>query len=342
VGNNILLSVKGLEIEIHTPKGPLVPIQNLSFYIKKGESVCLVGESGCGKSITALSLPGLLPSPPFRIRKGEVIFDGTDLTGLTHNQLCSIRGKRMAMIFQEPMTALNPVFNIGDQIAESITTHFRLPAGQVRKRVIEVLRQVQMPAPEERISSYPHQLSGGLRQRAMIAMALACHPDFLIADEPTTALDVTIQAQILELLNRLRKQQNLSLLFITHNLGVVAQIAHKVLIMYAGNIVEEAPVKEIFENPLHPYTQGLLASVPYGLREGIRRLTSIPGSVPALDSIPPGCAFQDRCTKATNICRRIKPERIQVSKDRQVSCHLFRCKRSQGASSSNMLSPLVF
>ena len=330
MGNDILLSVKGLEIEIHTNKGPLVPIRGLSFYIKKGESVCLVGESGCGKSVTALSLPGLLPSPPFRIRKGEVIFDGTDLRGLTHSQLCSIRGKRIAMIFQEPMTALNPVFNIGDQIAESITTHFRLPTGQVRERVIEVLRQVQMPAPEERVSSYPHQLSGGLRQRAMIAMALACHPDFLIADEPTTALDVTIQAQILELLNRLREEQNLSLLFITHNLGVVAQIAHRVLIMYAGNIVEEAPVKELFENPLHPYTQGLLASVPYGLHEGTRRLISIPGSVPALDAIPPGCAFQDRCTKATAICRRVKPERIQVTKDRQVSCHLF----SRGDTSS--------
>lgn len=337
MGNDILLSVKGLEIEIHTNKGPLVPIQGLSFYIKKGESVCLVGESGCGKSITALSLLGLLPSPPFKIKKGEVIFDGTNLIGLSPRQLCSIRGKRMAMIFQEPMTALNPVFSIGDQIAESITTHFRLPTRQVKERIIKILREVQMPAPEERISSYPHQLSGGLRQRAMIAMALACHPDFLIADEPTTALDVTIQAQILELLGRLREQENLSLLFITHNLGVVAQIAHRVLIMYAGNIVEEAPVKELFENPIHPYTQGLLASVPYGLPENARRLTSIPGSVPALDSIPQGCAFQDRCPKAMDICRRIKPEKSQVSKDRWVSCHLFRCKRSQGVSSGNDL-----
>ncbi|NIA09069.1 MAG: ATP-binding cassette domain-containing protein [Nitrospiraceae bacterium] len=322
--NDILLSVKGLGIEIHTNKGPLVPIQGLSFYIKKGESVCLVGESGCGKSITALSLPGLLPSPPFKIRKGEVIFEGTNLIGLSPRQLCSIRGKRMGMIFQEPMTALNPVFSIGDQIAESITAHFRPSTRQVRERVIEVLRQVQMPAPEERISSYPHQLSGGLRQRAMIAMALACHPDFLIADEPTTALDVTIQAQVLDLLGRLREQEKLSLLFITHNLGVVAQIAHRVLIMYAGNIVEEAPVKELFEEPLHPYTQGLLDSVPYGLPEGTRRLQSIPGSVPALDSIPPGCAFQDRCPKVMDICRKSRPEKVQINKERWVSCHLFR------------------
>jgi oligopeptide/dipeptide ABC transporter ATP-binding protein len=324
VGSDILLSVKGIEIEIQTSKGPLVPIRDLSFDIRRGESVCLVGESGCGKSITALSIPGLLPSPPFRITKGEIIFDGTNLIGLGPRQLCKIRGKRIGMVFQEPMTALNPVFSIGEQIAESITTHLRLSQRQVRERVLEVLRQVQMPVPEERISSYPHQLSGGLRQRAMIAMALACHPDFLIADEPTTALDVTIQAQILELLNRLREQEDLTLLFITHNLGVVAQIAHRVLIMYAGRIVEEAPIKGLFENPLHPYTQGLLDSVPYGLPRDTRRLQSIPGSVPALDSIPPGCAFQDRCTRVMDICRRVRPDRVKIGRDRWVSCHLFR------------------
>jgi len=324
VSDNILLSVKGLEIEIRTNKGPVFPVRDLSFSIKKGESVCLVGESGCGKSVTALSLPGLLPNPPFKIRSGKIVFEGTDLMDLTPGQLCSIRGKKMAMIFQEPMTALNPVFTIGDQISEAITTHVKLPKKQVRELIIELLKQVGMPAPEERITTYPHQLSGGLRQRAMIAMSLACQPKFLIADEPTTALDVTIQAQILELLNRLREQHNLSLLLITHNLGVVAQIAHRVLIMYAGKIVEEALMGDLFDNPLHPYTQGLLDSVPYGIPADSKRLTSIPGNVPALNAIPSGCAFQDRCPKAMDICRKIEPEDLRLENNRRVSCHLFK------------------
>jgi oligopeptide/dipeptide ABC transporter ATP-binding protein len=324
VSNDILLSVKGLEIEIRTNRGPVFPVRDISFSVRKGESVCLVGESGCGKSVTALSLLGLLQSPPFKIRKGEIVFEHTDLIGLTPNQLCSIRGNEIAMIFQEPMTALNPVFTIGDQIAEAVTTHLKVPKKQVRKRVIELLAQVGMQAPEERITTYPHQLSGGLRQRAMIAMSLACQPKLLIADEPTTALDVTIQAQILELLNSLREQHNLSLLLITHNLGVVAQIAHRVLIMYAGKIVEEALMGDLFDNPLHPYTQGLLDSVPYGIPADVRRLTSIPGIVPALDSIPSGCAFQDRCPKAMDICRKIEPENFRLKNGRHVSCHLFR------------------
>ncbi|MBW1671474.1 MAG: ABC transporter ATP-binding protein [Deltaproteobacteria bacterium] len=324
MSDNILLSVKGLEIEIRTNKGPVFPVRDLSFSIKKGESVCLVGESGCGKSVTALSLPGLLPNPPFKIRSGKIVFEGTDLMDLTPGQLCSIRGKKMAMIFQEPMTALNPVFTIGDQISEAITTHVKLPKKQVRELIIELLKQVGMPAPEERITTYPHQLSGGLRQRAMIAMSLACQPKFLIADEPTTALDVTIQAQILELLNRLREQHNLSLLLITHNLGVVAQIAHRVLIMYAGKIVEEALMGDLFDNPLHPYTQGLLDSVPYGIPADSKRLTSIPGNVPALNAIPSGCAFQDRCPKAMDICRKIEPEDLRLENNRRVSCHLFK------------------
>ncbi|MBW1718367.1 MAG: ABC transporter ATP-binding protein [Deltaproteobacteria bacterium] len=324
MSDNILLSVKGLEIEIRTNKGPVFPVRDLSFSIKKGESVCLVGESGCGKSVTALSLPGLLPNPPFKIRSGKIVFEGTDLMDLTLGQLCSIRGKKMAMIFQEPMTALNPVFTIGDQISEAITTHVKLPKKQVRELIIELLKQVGMPAPEERITTYPHQLSGGLRQRAMIAMSLACQPKFLIADEPTTALDVTIQAQILELLNRLREQHNLSLLLITHNLGVVAQIAHRVLIMYAGKIVEEALMGDLFDNPLHPYTQGLLDSVPYGIPADSKRLTSIPGNVPALNAIPSGCAFQDRCPKAMDICRKIEPEDLRLENNRRVSCHLFK------------------
>lgn len=283
-----------------------------------------MGESGCGKSVTALSLLGLLPSPPFNVRRGKIVFDGTDLMDLTPGQLCDIRGNEMAMIFQEPMTALNPVLTIGDQISEAITTHVKLPKKQVRERIIELLNQVGMPVPEERITTYPHQLSGGLRQRAMIAISLACQPKLLIADEPTTALDVTIQAQILELLNRLQEQHNLSLLFITHNLGVVAQIANRVIIMYAGKIVEEALVRDLFDNPLHPYTQGLLNSIPYGIPADAKRLTSIPGNVPALDSIPSGCAFQDRCPKVMDICIKIEPEEICLKNNRRVVCHLFR------------------
>lgn len=324
VSDNILLSVKGLEVEISTNKGPVFPVRDVSFSVKKGENVCLVGESGCGKSVTALSLLGLLSSPPFNLRSGKIVFEGVDLMDLTPGQLCSIRGKKIAMIFQEPMTALNPVFTIGDQISEAITIHIKLSKRQVRERVIELLRQVGMPAPEERITTYPHQLSGGLRQRAMIAMSLACQPELLIADEPTTALDVTIQAQILELLNRLREQHDLGLLFITHNLGVVAQIAHRVIIMYAGKIVEEALIDDLFDNPLHPYTKGLLDSVPYGIPSDSKRLISIPGTVPALDSIPSGCAFQDRCPRAMDICKKIEPEDLRLENNRRVSCHLFK------------------
>nr|HDN00508.1 ABC transporter ATP-binding protein [Deltaproteobacteria bacterium] len=324
MSDNILLSVKGLEVEISTNKGPVFPVRDVSFSVKKGENVCLVGESGCGKSVTALSLLGLLSSPPFNLRSGKIVFEGVDLMDLTPGQLCSIRGKKIAMIFQEPMTALNPVFTIGDQISEAITIHIKLSKRQVRERVIELLRQVGMPAPEERITTYPHQLSGGLRQRAMIAMSLACQPELLIADEPTTALDVTIQAQILELLNRLREQHDLGLLFITHNLGVVAQIAHRVIIMYAGKIVEEALIDDLFDNPLHPYTKGLLDSVPYGIPSDSKRLISIPGTVPALDSIPSGCAFQDRCPRAMDICKKIEPEDLRLENNRRVSCHLFK------------------
>jgi oligopeptide/dipeptide ABC transporter ATP-binding protein len=324
VSDNILLSVKGLEVEISTNKGPVFPVRDVSFSVKKGENVCLVGESGCGKSVTALSLLGLLSSPPFNLRSGKIVFEGVDLMDLTPGQLCSIRGKKIAMIFQEPMTALNPVFTIGDQISEAIKIHIKLSKRQVRERVIELLRQVGMPAPEERITTYPHQLSGGLRQRAMIAMSLACQPELLIADEPTTALDVTIQAQILELLNRLREQHDLGLLLITHNLGVVAQIAHRVIIMYAGKIVEEALIDDLFDNPLHPYTKGLLDSVPYGIPSDSKRLISIPGTVPALDSIPSGCAFQDRCPRAMDICKKIEPEDLRLENNRRVSCHLFK------------------
>lgn len=322
--DNTLLSVKGLEITISNNKKTLYPVRDVSFFIKRGESVCLVGESGCGKSVTALSLMRLLSAPPFIINKGKISFEGIDIIGLSTEKLSRIRGKKIAMIFQEPMTALNPVFTIGDQISEIIKTHLKLNKKQTRERIIELLKQVGMPAPGEMTTAYPHQLSGGMRQRAMIAMSLACQPKLLIADEPTTALDVTTQAQILELLHTLREKYDLGLLLITHNLGVVAQIAHRVLIMYAGKIVEDAPINDLFDNPLHPYTQGLLNSVPYHINADTRRLTSIPGNVPSLDAIPPGCSFQDRCPRAMDICRKIEPEEVYLDKHRRVACHLFR------------------
>jgi peptide/nickel transport system ATP-binding protein len=323
VSEDVILSVKGLYIEIQTSKGSVSPVRGIDFSLRKGESVCLVGESGCGKSVTALSLLNLLPDPPFRIAHGEIILDDTDITKLSPAQLCSIRGRKLAMIFQEPMTALNPVFSIGEQIAEAVYTHITLPRKQIQQHVIKVLRQAGIPSAEDIMSQYPHQLSGGLRQRAMIAMALACDPKLLVADEPTTALDVTIQAQILELLNSLMDQQGLGLLLITHNLGVVAQIAQRVLIMYAGKIMEESGMEDLFDDPLHPYSKALLASVPYGLGEDARRLTSIPGSVPTLDSIPPGCPFQDRCPSKMDICRTMEPEYSQISEGRRVMCHLY-------------------
>jgi peptide/nickel transport system ATP-binding protein len=323
VTEDVILSVKGLRVEIQTGRGFVSPVRGIDFSLRKGESVCLVGESGCGKSVTALSLLNLLPNPPFRITQGEINFDNKDIIKLSPAQLCSIRGRKIAMIFQEPMTALNPVFSIGEQIAEAVYTHIRLPQKQVRQRVIEVLRQAGIPIPQDIIAQYPHQLSGGLRQRAMIAMALACDPELLVADEPTTALDVTIQAQILRLLNSLMEERGLGLLLITHNLGVVAQIAQRVLIMYAGKILEESGMEDLFGDPLHPYTKALLASVPYGLGEDTRRLTSIPGSVPTLDSIPPGCPFQDRCPSRMDICRTTEPVYSQISEERRVMCHLY-------------------
>ncbi len=320
-----LLSIRGLEITIKTPKGELIAVKDLSLDLNQGESLCLVGESGCGKSLTALSILGLLPDPPIRVKSGSIDFLGIDLTSLDPGRLREIRGRRISMVFQEPMTALNPVFTIGDQISEAILVHSGRSASraQVRKKVLDLLDQVGVPEPEHRYSSYPHQLSGGLRQRAMIAMALSCDPEVLIADEPTTALDVTIQSQILDLLEDLRIKRGLGLLLITHNLAVVAQVAQRVAIMYAGRLVEEAGVEELFDSPMHPYTRGLLASVPYGLEGGVRRLKSIPGSVPPLDAIPAGCVFHTRCPSTMDLCREEPPQLQRVSDHRKVACHLY-------------------
>ena len=326
--NSELLCLKGLQLDLILPENhgrthtPLV--RDISFSISKGESVCLVGESGCGKSITSLSIMGLLPPSLFRIAAGDIMFRGKSI--ITEEAVRKVRGSRIGMVFQEPMTALNPVFTIGFQIEEAVRLHLAdLSDSEVSERVEMLLSQVGMPDPAAAASAYPHQLSGGLRQRAMIAIALSCDPDLLIADEPTTALDVTIQAQILDLLASLQEERGLGLLLVTHNLGVVAQVAHRVLIMYAGRIVEEAPVKELFKEPLHPYTEGLLASVPYsasGIRT--RRLHSIPGSVPPLDALPQGCAFQDRCPRVMDVCRKDVPGFVQPEEGRRVACHLYR------------------
>jgi oligopeptide/dipeptide ABC transporter ATP-binding protein len=282
-----------------------------------------VGESGCGKTMTALSLLRLFPSPPGRIVEGQLLFEGRDLAGLSDGEIRKIRGNRISMIFQEPMTSLNPVFSVGNQIVEPLMLHQGLSRREARERAIEMLRIVGIPSPQHRVREFPHQLSGGMRQRVMIAMALSCRPQLLIADEPTTALDVTIQAQILDLMVKLKEQMGTAILLITHNLGVVAQMAQRVLVMYAGKIVEEAPVEELFDNPLHPYTQGLLNSIPkldlVHLGEP-QRLQEIPGFVPSLFHLPKGCAFRPRCRWVMDRCRRESPDFSEVRPGHSIRC----------------------
>jgi len=322
VSRSPLLCVSGLEIAIRVGPSPLAAVNGITLSLDAGECACLVGESGCGKSLTALSLLGLLPSPPFCVN-GSITFQGRNLLDLTERGWRSIRGREIAMIFQEPMTALNPVFTVGAQIGEAITTHEKVPSREVKGRVETLLVQVGISDPEIRLGQYPHELSGGLRQRVMIAMALACGPRILLADEPTTAIDVSIQAQILDLLHALRAERGLGLLLITHNLGVVARIADRVLIMYAGRIVEEAPVRDLFAQPLHPYTRGLLASLPPASGRKHGRLTPIPGAVPSLGEIPGGCAFHPRCPQAVAACSHIIPSQTSPAPGRKVACHLY-------------------
>ena len=318
------LNVLNLAINVQNKDKELPAVRNISFYLDKGECLCLVGESGCGKSLTALSIMGLLPTPPIKVAKGSIFFKGQNLLSLSPNQLRKIRGAEIGMVFQEPMTSLNPVFTVGYQIEETLIAHTDLPKSKRKEVVLDIMNQVGLPRPYDLYNSYPHELSGGLRQRVMIAMALVCNPSLLIADEPTTALDVTIQAQILNLLQELQQRKELSLLLITHNLGVVAQIAQRVLIMYAGQIVEEAEVEELFSNPLHPYTNGLIEAVPYGADKRRKRLNAIPGNVPSLDSLPSGCSFQDRCSHVMEICKKEMPALKKVEKsDRKVACHLY-------------------
>lgn len=318
------LSVEGLTTRYYTEDGPLTAVDNISFFVQAGEVVGLVGESGCGKSVTSLSILRLI-SAPGKITHGKIFFDGKDLLAIPEKEMQGIRGNKISMIFQEPMTSLNPVINIGDQIAESLMLHKNLRKADALDIVVKLLKDVSISDPETRIKDFPHQLSGGMRQRVLIAMAIACKPALLIADEPTTALDVTIQAQILELLGLLRREYNLSILLITHALGVVAEIADRVIVMYAGKIVEEAPVKEIFSNPYHPYTVGMLDSIPRIQPDGSQkqRLKTIEGTVPNLLNLPDGCTFYDRCKDRMEICTTKYPEYIQINPDHYVACYKY-------------------
>ena len=314
-----LLSVEHLTTVFDTPRGPVPAVNDVSFEIRAGETLGLVGESGSGKSVTALSIMRLV-QPPGRIAGGQLLFKGRDLLTLDEPSMRAIRGAEISLIFQEPMTALNPVFRVGDQIAEALLVHGRGTRREAHARAIELLRSVQIPNPESQVTAYPHQLSGGMRQRVMIAIALACQPSLVIADEPTTALDVTIQAQILELLREMRSALNLSLLLITHDLGVVAETADRVAVMYAGRIVETGPVREVLRDPQHPYTRGLLASIPGG-RPG-ERLRAIDGSVPMLGALPPGCAFNPRCPDRFEPCTTEPPPDYTVGPGRTAKCYL--------------------
>jgi oligopeptide/dipeptide ABC transporter ATP-binding protein len=319
------------------PEAPLLEIRNLKTYfsvrghtaravddvslsILPGETLGLVGESGCGKSVTAHSIMRLIPTPPGRIAGGEIRFEGRDLVPLTEAQMRRIRGNRISMIFQEPMTSLNPTYPVGDQVGEVLRLHRRLSRKDARERSVEMFKLVGIPAPEKRLDDYPHQMSGGMRQRVMIAMALACNPRLMIADEPTTALDVTIQAQILDLMNQLKRETGAAILFITHDLGVIAEMSQHVAVMYAGRMMEYADAATLFRDPRNPYTAGLLGSIPVLGRGGRHRLSTIPGVVPSLLRLPDGCLFSDRCPDVFDDCRRVPPPMVPVGENHLVRC----------------------
>lgn len=314
-----LLSVKDLKTYFYTDDGVIPAVDGISFDLDKGGTIGIVGESGCGKSVTSLSVMGLIPQPPGKIEGGQIIFEGQDLLKLSEAEMRHIRGNDISMIFQEPMTSLNPVFTIGNQIAEAIILHQGLDKAAAREKSIEMLRLVGIPSPETRIDDFPHQMSGGMRQRVMIAMALSCNPKLLIADEPTTALDVTIQAQILDLMRQLRRDLGTAIMMITHDLGVIAELVEKVVVMYTGKIVESADTYTIFKEPQHPYTIGLLGSIPRLDGTG-ERLQTIPGSVPIPGSFPVGCGFHPRCPFATDLCVAKRPPAFEVKEGHHVSC----------------------
>lgn len=316
-----LLKVRDLKTYFFTHRGTIKAVDGISFSIKRGETLGIVGESGCGKSVTALSIMRLISNPPGRIVNGEIHFEGKDLLSLSNKQIRDIRGRKISMIFQEPMTSLDPVFTIGHEIMETLQIHQCLKKGEAREKTIEVLEIVGMPDADKRVDSYPHELSGGMRQRAMIAMALSCRPTLLIADEPTTALDVTIQAQILRLINDLKKEFAASVMLITHDLGVIAEMCDFVAVMYAGHIVEYSDVDTLFRNPLHPYTKGLNKSIPR-LDVDVKRLETIKGLVPNLIDLPAGCPFYPRCDFGSDICRSQMPDLIEAEENHFIKCYL--------------------
>ncbi len=317
--SNVVLDVKDLRTYFRTRWGTVKAVDGVSFNLRQGETLGLVGESGCGKSVTMLSLMRLIPSPPGRIVDGSVTLDGQDLIGLSEDEMTRVRGSKIALIIQDPMSSLNPVFSIGSQVTEAIRIHQDIPKKALMERALDVLRKVNIPAAETRIRDYPHQMSGGMRQRVVGAIGISCQPMVLIADEPTTSLDVTIQAQYLNLLKDLQRQSDLSLIFITHDFGIVAKMCDRVAVMYAGKIVEMGSVRDIFNNPSHPYTEALLASVPT-MEEDVDRLYAIEGQPPTLHDLPVGCSFADRCAYAMDRCRREYPPEFPVNDGHYSAC----------------------
>jgi oligopeptide/dipeptide ABC transporter ATP-binding protein len=316
-----LLSIENLKTYFYVRDRVAKAVNDVSLAIQPGETLGLVGESGCGKSVTAHSIIQLIPDPPGKIVDGRILFDGRDLLALSETDMRKIRGNRISMIFQEPMTSLNPVFTVGDQVGEVLRLHQRLSRKEARSRVLDIFKQVGIPAAETRLDDFPHQMSGGMRQRVMIAMALACNPRLMIADEPTTALDVTIQAQILDLMNKLKADTGASILFITHDLGVIAEMAQYVAVMYAGHMVEYADVKTLFTAPKHPYTVGLMESIPVlGHKTAAGRLSTIKGVVPSLFDLPQGCLFSDRCPDVFDDCRQTAPQMVPVGPNHMARC----------------------
>ena len=317
--NSPLLEVRDLSVQFITDEGVVRAVEQVSFQVKQGEILGIVGESGCGKSVTALSVLRLIPEPPGRVASGQILFDGQDLLRLDEKQIEKVRGNEISMIFQEPMTSLNPVFTIGNQIMEAILFHQGLDKREARKKAIEMLDRVKIPSPQTQIDAYPHQLSGGMRQRAMIAMALACQPKLLIADEPTTALDVTIQDEIIRLLKEIQKQMGMAVILITHDLGVVSEMADRVVVMYAGRVVERGPIESILGEMRHPYTRGLVNSIPL-LEQKKKRLPAISGQVPDAMALPVGCKFHPRCHLMIEECKKEEPPLFKVDEEHDSRC----------------------
>jgi len=327
---DVILDIRNLKTFFYTYDGVAKAVDGISYRLSVGEPLGIVGESGCGKSVSALSILRLIPDPPGRIVEGQIFFKETNLLELAYDRMREIRGNRISMIFQEPMTSLNPVFTVGNQIAEAFRLHQGLKRQEALEKSIDMLKLVNIPSPEKCVGQYPHELSGGMRQRAMIAMALACNPEILIADEPTTALDVTIQAQIIDLMLQLKEELGMAIILITHDLGIIAETVKRVIVMYAGKIVEEAPTRTIFKTPLHPYSQGLLQSMPRlgdKVRLGRIRLEEIPGVVPSLYDLPAGCRFSTRCSHAMEICRKEEPDLEEIDERHFCRCWLTHKER---------------